>query len=76
LLSVRAGLAFSEKPIHLPKKATGAPEKLALEAPGSGLSVAQPNPSVANLLTGTIAAVRYKQMTASQKNGDVSVEIR
>jgi hypothetical protein len=65
----------SEKPIHRLKNATGASEKLPLEAPALGLSVAQPNPSVANLIIGTIAAGRYKQMTTSQKNGDVSVAI-
>jgi hypothetical protein len=49
--------------------------------------VAQPNPSVANSLAigslrkrvkldaSTIAAWRYKQMTTSQKNGDVFVAI-
>jgi len=57
------------------QKATGASEKLISRRPALGLSVAQPNPSVANLISGTIAAGRYKQMTTSQKKGDVSVAI-
>jgi hypothetical protein len=68
-----------------PSKATGASKKLVPRRPALGLSVAQPNPSVANFpgslrkrinqIAVTLAARRYKQMTASQKNGDVSVAV-
>lgn len=47
-----SAIVFGEADPHwcLVEKATGASEKLRPEAPGSGLSVAHPNPSVANSL--------------------------
>jgi hypothetical protein len=81
LIAESAGLAGFHKKQRAPQ------EKLIPRRPALGLSVAQPNPSVANCVRSnhsneyitkivrTIAARRYKQMATSQKNGDVSVAI-